>query len=177
MYDAIRALSSAYARRRARRAMRDGAIYRHPMDTPAGKIRTWATVSVEGSTVTLNDVSIYPEKPGAPALALGLRELVRLRDEVAANAALAGYETLRITAVRTDRHPGCRPTSLGRRQRRPDAVPEKVRTYGPVTLPGEPGLIGFGCRLFGGAPDVTGESRVIGPRSSPAGFAAVATLT
>jgi hypothetical protein len=83
--------------------MRDGAIYRHPMDTPAGKIRTWAIVSVEGSTVTLNDVSIYPEKPGDPALALGLRELVRLRDEVAANAALAGYETLRIKALRTDR--------------------------------------------------------------------------
>ncbi len=103
MQDIIRKLSAAFARRRARRAMRDGVIYRHPMDTPAGKIRTWATVSVAGSTVTLNDVSIYPERPGAPALALGLRELVRLRDEVAANAALAGYETLRITAVRTDR--------------------------------------------------------------------------
>jgi hypothetical protein len=83
--------------------MRDGAVYRHPLDTPAGKLRTWATVSVEGSTVTLNDVSIYPERPGDKALDLGLRELVRLRDEVAAHAALAGYETLRITAVRTDR--------------------------------------------------------------------------
>ncbi len=104
MHDAIRALSSAYARRRARRAMRDGAIYRHPMDTPAGRIRTWATVTVEGSTVTLNDVGIYPERPGDPAIEIGLRELVRLRDEVAACAALAGYETLRITAVRSDRH-------------------------------------------------------------------------
>ncbi len=104
MHDAIRALSSAYARRRARRAMRDGAIYRHPLDTPAGKIRTWATVSVEGSTVTLNDVGIYPERPGDPAIEIGLRELVRLRDEVAAYAALAGYETLHITAVRSDRH-------------------------------------------------------------------------
>ena len=83
--------------------MRDGAIYRHPMDTPAGKIRTWATVTVDGSTVTLNDVSIYPERPGDPSIEIGLRELVRLRDEVAANAALAGYETLRITAVRSDR--------------------------------------------------------------------------
>jgi hypothetical protein len=104
VHDAIRALSSAYARRRARRAMRDGAIYRHPLDTPAGKIRTWATVSVEGSTVTLNDVGIYPERPGDPAIEIGLRELVRLRDEVAAYAALAGYETLHITAVRSDRH-------------------------------------------------------------------------
>jgi hypothetical protein len=104
VYDAIRALSSTYARRRARRAMRDGAIYRHPMDTPAGRIRTWATVSVEGSTVTLNDVGIYPERPGDPAIEIGLRELVRLRDEVAAYAALAGYETLHITAVRSDRH-------------------------------------------------------------------------
>jgi hypothetical protein len=101
--DVLHKLSSVYARRRARRALRDGAVYRHPLDTPAGKVRTWATVSVEGSTVTLNDVSIYPERPGAPALALGLRELVRLRDEVAANAALAGYETLHIKAVRTDR--------------------------------------------------------------------------
>ena len=46
--------------------MRDGAIYRHPMDTPAGRIRTWATVSVEGATVTLNDVSIYPENREIP---------------------------------------------------------------------------------------------------------------
>jgi hypothetical protein len=101
--NAFRQLADAFARRRARRAMRDGAVYRHPLDTPAGKIRTWATVTVDGSTITLNDVSIYPERPGDPALALGLRELVRLRDEVAANAALAGYETLRITAVRSDR--------------------------------------------------------------------------
>jgi hypothetical protein len=78
-------------------------VYRHPLDTPAGKIRTWATVSVDGSTITLNDVSIYPERPGDAAIEVGLRELVRLRDEVAANAALAGYDTLRITAVRSDR--------------------------------------------------------------------------
>jgi hypothetical protein len=83
--------------------MRDGAVYRHPLDTPAGKVRTWAIVSVQGSTVTLNDISIYPERPGDPAIEIGLRELVRLRDEVAANAALAGYETLHIKALRTDR--------------------------------------------------------------------------
>jgi len=101
--DVLRRLSAAYARRRARRALRDGVVYRHPLDTPAGKVRTWATVSVEGSTVTLNDVSIYPERPGDPPVEMGLRELVRLREEVAAYAALAGYETLHIRAVRTDR--------------------------------------------------------------------------
>jgi hypothetical protein len=97
-------LSAAYARRRARRSLRDGAVYRHPIDTPAGRLRTFSTVKVDGSTVILNDVSIYPGAPGSTErVEVGLRELVRLRDEVAANAALAGYERLRIKAVRTDR--------------------------------------------------------------------------
>jgi len=102
--DILRTLSSARARRRARRALRAGAVYRHPLETPAGKLRAWGTVEIDGSTLILNDVSVYPEQPGQTArFEFGLRELVRLRDEVASLAALAGYEQLRIRALRTDR--------------------------------------------------------------------------
>lgn len=104
VHDVFRALASARARRRARRAFKAGELYRHPFQTPDGRLRSWATVGVEGSTLILSEIGIYPERQGETARSqIGLREMVRLRDEIAAKAALAGFERLRITAVRTDR--------------------------------------------------------------------------
>jgi hypothetical protein len=98
------ALTLAFARRRARRTLRQGRVYRHPIETPAGTLRAWATVDIDGSTLILRDVGVYPERPGETArFEYGIRELARLRDVVATTAALAGFEHLRIAGVRTDR--------------------------------------------------------------------------
>jgi hypothetical protein len=71
------------------------------IDTKSGPVGTLAEVGVEGSTLTLNNLSIF-QNPGADvSRATILRELVATRNQLVDAARSQGFDTLRITGQRS----------------------------------------------------------------------------
>jgi hypothetical protein len=67
--------------------------------SPAGNVGVLAEVSINGSELTLSDVTIYGES-GDLVNQVGAREFLTLRDQIAEQAAADGFDTLRITGMR-----------------------------------------------------------------------------
>jgi hypothetical protein len=70
-----------------------------------GTIEMAAETVIDGRTLHLKDIAVYPR--GAKAFELGTREIMALRDQLAAQAREMGFDTLRITGKRlTGANPG-----------------------------------------------------------------------
>ena len=65
----------------------------------AGDVGVLAEVAVNGSELTLSDVTIYGES-GDLVNQVGARQFLALRDQIARQAAAEGFDTLRITGTR-----------------------------------------------------------------------------
>ena len=64
-----------------------------------------AETVIDGRTLHLKDIAVYPK--GAGSLQLGPREVMALRSQLAAEARAMGFERLRITGTRlTGANPG-----------------------------------------------------------------------
>ena len=74
------------------------------MPTSQGVIELLAEVVIEGATLQLKDVAIYPE--GAARLDVGAREVMTLARRLMGEARLSGFRELRLTGVR---YSGARP--------------------------------------------------------------------
>ena len=78
--------------------MNPGELFERTFETPEGDIDLLAEVAVEGSTLILRDVAVYPVAPGR--LDIGTASVLRMRDQLAAEAAAMGFTALRLTAMR-----------------------------------------------------------------------------
>ena len=82
-------------------------IYRS-YHSPKGTLELLADAHPEGTTLHLKDIAVYPR--GAKKIALGMRELFRLKNELTAEARGHGYTKLHITGLRlTGAKPGKTP--------------------------------------------------------------------
>ena len=77
----------------------EGELFETAIRTDAGTVRILAETSVSGGTLTLSDLIIYADD-GTLVNQVGAREFLVLREQVAREAADAGFDTLRITGVR-----------------------------------------------------------------------------
>jgi hypothetical protein len=78
--------------------LKSGGLYEKTFTTPVGRIGILAEVDIEGSTVILADVAVYPLD--TEHLEVEVQMLVRLRDALAAELAAMGFHRLRITGKR-----------------------------------------------------------------------------
>jgi RHS repeat-associated protein len=82
-----------------------GEIIVQEFTTSKGTIEMAAEAVIDGSTLHLKEIAVYPR--GAEAFELGTREVIALRNQLAAQARGMGFETLRITGTRlTGANPG-----------------------------------------------------------------------
>lgn len=85
----------------------DGELYERSFDTPAGRIDVLAEIVVDGSTIELRDIAVYPR--GAHRLTVAPGELLGWARLALAEMADAGFEQLRVTGTRlTGASPGRR---------------------------------------------------------------------
>ena len=85
----------------------DGELYERSFDTPASRIDVLAEIVIDGSTIELRDIAVYPR--GAQRLAVAPGELLAWARLALAEMADAGFEQLRVTGTRlTGASPGRR---------------------------------------------------------------------
>jgi len=77
----------------------EGELFETAIRSDAGTVRVLAETSVSGGTLTLSDLVIYADD-GTLVNQVGAQQFLALRDQVAREAAGAGFDTLRITGVR-----------------------------------------------------------------------------
>jgi hypothetical protein len=88
----------------ARAGLQDGLIMRQ-FATSQGTLEMAAEVVIKGKMLHLKDIAVFPL--GRESLSLGVREVVSLRNQLAAEARSLGFEQLRITGLRlTGAYPG-----------------------------------------------------------------------
>lgn len=127
LYDAGMYLSAGVVEARAERGWRNvpGGTFRAARQLPfaegdvifrefqssRGLLDVAAEVRIQGGTLHLKDIAVYPR--GAESLTLGPREVLTLRNQLAREAADLGFDQLRITGTRlTGANPGKQPDML-----------------------------------------------------------------
>jgi hypothetical protein len=81
------------------------------LQTSRGLRDVAAEVRMQGGTLHLKDIAVYPR--GAERLTLGPREVLTLRNQLAREAADLGFDQLRISGTRlTGANPGKQPDLL-----------------------------------------------------------------
>jgi len=84
---------------------KSGDIIVKELTTSKGPLEMAAETVIDGRTLHLKDIAVYPK--GAGSLQLGPREVMALRSQLAAEAKAMGFERLRITGTRlTGANPG-----------------------------------------------------------------------
>jgi RHS repeat-associated protein len=83
----------------ARSSIRSGEIIFKEFATSKGPLEIAAEAGVQGKTLLLKDIAVYPR--GAEKLALGTKEVLQLAGQLAREAQKLGFEKLVITGVRT----------------------------------------------------------------------------
>jgi len=84
---------------------KQGEIVVKEMATSKGTLEMAAETVIQGKTLHLKDVAIFPK--GAESFELGAKEVIELRAQLAAEAKSLGFESLRITGKRlTGAKPG-----------------------------------------------------------------------
>jgi hypothetical protein len=82
-----------------------GESYDRFFDLPEGKVGVLADIYVEGETLVLYNLSVYPVDH--ERLNAGVRNLLRIRRQMELDALLLGYKRIRITGKRlTGASPG-----------------------------------------------------------------------
>jgi hypothetical protein len=76
----------------------DGDLWERSFETAVGVVDLLAEVVVDGRTVELRDVAVYPRVQ--PRLSVPVAEVARWLRAVAAEAREAGFDELRITGIR-----------------------------------------------------------------------------
>jgi hypothetical protein len=121
---AHRQARSPHGHRRAAAAapLKDGQLLYRKLDSKVGVVEVMAETRMSGSTLTLKDVAMYPDKARRPELTPD--EVARLRGQLASEARSLGFETLKVTGLAYTGHkPGKLPdvsinlTTLGSRPR------------------------------------------------------------
>ncbi len=87
---------------------KDGDLLEREYDTPQGTVGLLAEIKIEGKTLHLNDIAVYPIKTSGK-LSIGPGQVIAARRELALYAKNAGFEKLHITAKRTS---GAKPGKL-----------------------------------------------------------------
>ena len=89
----------------------EGDVIFRELQTSQGLLDVAAEVRIQGGTLHLKDIAVYPR--GAESLTLGPREVLALRNQLAREAAGLGFDELRITGTRlTGANPGKQPDLL-----------------------------------------------------------------
>jgi len=84
---------------------KSGDIIVREFATTKGTVEMAAETVINGRTLHLKDIAVYPR--GAEAFELGTREVMTLRNQLAAQAREMGFDTLQITGKRlTGANPG-----------------------------------------------------------------------
>ena len=81
-----------------RTAFRTGELFDRTVQTSKGPVGILAEVVVKGKTLHLKDIAIYPN--GAERFNLGAKEMLKLLNQLVAEAKAAGFEKLRISGLR-----------------------------------------------------------------------------
>jgi hypothetical protein len=84
---------------------KSGEIIVKELATSKGTVEMAAETVINGRSLLLKDIAVYPK--GANAFELGTREVMALRNQLAAEARAMGFDTLQITGKRlTGANPG-----------------------------------------------------------------------
>ena len=80
------------------RPIRDGELFERTLDTSVGSIDVLAEVVIDGSTIQLRDIAIYPR--GSVRLTAPTSELLRQIRSSLQDLADVGFDRVRITGTR-----------------------------------------------------------------------------
>jgi hypothetical protein len=78
--------------------LRPGDLFEREYQTPHGTIGLLAEIAVEGTTLHLSSVAIYPSE--ARKLEIGAREVLSIRNQLVDEIRRLGFERLRLTGRR-----------------------------------------------------------------------------
>lgn len=99
------AADASGATNRVTAPFKSGDVIVKELSTGKGSVEIAAETVINGRTLHLKDIAVYPK--GTDALSLGTREVMALRNQLAAEARGMGFDTLRITGTRlTGANPG-----------------------------------------------------------------------
>ncbi len=80
------------------RSIRDGELFERTLDTSVGSIDVLAEVVIDGSTIELRDIAVYPR--ASARLTVPAPELLRQIRSTLQDLADAGFDRARITGTR-----------------------------------------------------------------------------
>jgi hypothetical protein len=78
--------------------MKSGDLFERVFPTPAGDVALLAEVEIDGATLVLKDVAVYPVEP--VRLSVGPATIARSRDALATEIAALGFDSLRLIGIR-----------------------------------------------------------------------------